>query len=318
MRGTGEFTAPAAIVQGAGDGLGRRVSIVLLTYNCATWVRPTLEHLSALDLPVIVVDNGSDDGTPDLLESWPGLDLVRLPVNIGAAARNVGAQRARTPYIAFCDDDEWYEPTGIVAAVRALDRHPRLALVNARILVGEEERLDPVSQEMADSPLPSSDDAPGTVLLGFMAGAVVVRRTALDEVGGYDPRFFIGGEEETVALPLAKAGWQMRYLPEIVVHHRPSKANAPRLRHVGVRNTIVTAWLHRPLRSALSWTWFIVRTTPSRRTLARGLAMSVRCLPWILRERAVVDAELERDLKVLEDRRRAATPTRSRAASSVW
>lgn len=306
-------------VTGAGEpvqeGWRTRVTVVLLTYNCRGWVRPTLERLARLPVPVIVVDNGSTDGR----RLWSGLELVELGHNLGAAGRDAGARRARTPYVAFCDDDEWYEPAGLARAVDLLDAHPRLALVNARILVGEEERLDPISEEMAASSLESSHAGlPGAPLLRFMAGAVVCRRAALEEVGGYDPRFFIGGEEETLALPLAKQGWLMRYVPSVVVHHRPSTIDAPRLRHYGVRNTIVTAWLHRPAGSALRWTWFIVRTTPSRRVLLRGLVMALACVPWLLRERRVVGAELEHGLRLLERRRMAATPGRGRSGDSVW
>ncbi len=83
---------------------------------------------------------------------------------------------------------------------------------------------------MAASPLPERHGIPGRVLLGFMAGAVVVRAEAFRAVGGYDPRFFIGSEEETLAVKLARAGWQMRYLEDLVVRHEPSLAYAPAVR----------------------------------------------------------------------------------------
>ncbi|NHN54657.1 glycosyltransferase [Calidifontibacter sp. DB0510] len=296
--------------------LSDRLTVVLLTYNCGEWIARTVDHLQRLGLPMIAVDNASrDDNVAQLTAA--GVEVMRLPRNIGAAARNVGARRARTPYLAFCDDDGWFTGEGLDAAVAALDRHPRLALVNARILVGEEERLDPISAEMAQSPLPVGD-LPGLPLLGFMAGAVIVRRSAFLDVGGYDERLFIGGEEETLAVPLAAAGWQLRYLPEVVVRHFPSTANAGHIRHFGVRNTLVTAWRHRPAARAASWTWFILRTTPSRRVAVRGLAMAGAMLPSVLRERRVIDAELDRQLTLLEQRRRQATPTRRRAAHSVW
>ena len=164
---------------------------------------------------MIAVDNASADDTVDRLREWPEITVVRLPRNIGAAARNDGARRATTPYVAFCDDDGWYEADGLRVAVALLDRHPALALVNARILVGEEGRLDPISAEMADSPLPEEAGIPGSVLLSFMAGAVVVRRSAFLGVGGYHPRFFLGGEEETVSIrsptPAGRCGTSPRW-----------------------------------------------------------------------------------------------------------
>lgn len=298
--------------------LGRRLSVVLLTHNCATRVGETLDRLVELHVPVVVVDNASSDGTDALVRHHPSLQLVSLSENLGAAGRNVGARRVGTPYIAFCDDDEWFELDGLHRAVELLDRHPSLALVSGRILVDPDGRLDPICAEMAESPLPDGAGVPGAVLLGFMAGAVVVRRSAFEQVGGYDRRFFMGGEEETLALPLAKRGWQMRYVEEVVIHHQPSMANASRLRHYGVRNTIVNAWLHRPVRSAARWTWFIIRTTPSRWQMVRGVAMAVRCVPWVLRERSPMRPELDQWLRMLEDRRRTATPSRRRADSVPW
>lgn len=288
---------------GGGQPLRDRLTVVLLTYNCAHRVAPILDQLLLADASVIAVDNGSSDATADVLDEYPGVEVIRLPHNIGAAGRNAGAARARTPYVAFCDDDGWYQPDGLHLACDLFDAHPSLALINARILVGPECRLDPISVEMGDSPVPDRHGLPGTVLLSFMAGAAIMRKAALCDVGGYERRFFIGGEEETLALPLAKHGWQMRYVEEVVVYHRPSLANATQLRAFGMRNTLVNAWLHRPLRSALRWTAFTVADTPKNLDFLHGLAMTLRAIPWILQERRPMSAELDADLSQLDARR---------------
>lgn len=283
--------------------LGQRFSVVLLTYNCARRIAPVLERLLDLQVPVVAVDNGSRDGTADVVAAYPGVDMVRLPRNVGAAGRNAGAERVHTPYVLFCDDDGWYERTGLDEVGDLFDQHADLGLLNARILVGDEHYLDPISAEMAGSPLPDRSGLPGTPLLGFMAGAVAVRVAAYAGVGGYDERFFIGGEEETLAVKLARAGWRMRYLPDFVAHHRPSLANAGGLRAYGMRNTLVNAWLHRPWRSALRWTAFTLADTPKNRDFLAGTWLTVRALPWIVRERAPMDAELDAQLALLDRRR---------------
>ena len=280
-----------------------QLSVVLLTHNCAHRLAPILDQLSRLPLRIVAVDNGSSDETAELLAQRPAIDLVVLPTNIGACARNVGVERARTPYVACCDDDEWYELEGLSAAVDMLEAHPSLAVINARIMVGEEQRLDPMSTEMAASPLVDDPDIPGAVLLGFMAGAAVVRRAAYLEVGGYDPRFFIGGEEETLGYKLAGAGWRMRYLPDVVVQHRPSRASVHRLRPYGLRNTIWNAWLRRPWRSALRWTLFTLVERPKNRAWLSGLVRAVAGLPWVLRERDVVPDDVDANLRILDQRR---------------
>src|SRR5690349_14498294 len=111
------------------DGLASRLTIVLLTYNCAHRLALVLGHLTALGLPVIAVDNASTDGTPDVLARHGGIDVITLNQNIGAAARNVGARRAATDYVAFCDDDGWYDLAGFHHAVNLFDQHDKLALV---------------------------------------------------------------------------------------------------------------------------------------------------------------------------------------------
>ncbi len=286
--------------------LADQVTVVLLTFNCAHRLLTILEQLRQLELPIIAVDNASSDDTVALLTSRPEIDVIALPTNVGAAGRNRGAQRATTPYVLFCDDDGWWEPGGLTAAVEMFEAHPRLAVVNARILVGEQRRLDGISAEMADSPLPDDAGIPGPVLLSFMGGAVLVRRSAYLAVGGYDSVFFMGGEEETLALPLLRAGWQMRYFPELVMRHYPSVANAPQLRAHGMRNTLWNAWLHRRLRSALRWTVFTLADTPKNIDWVRGVGMAVAGAGWVWRRRSPIDPGLDASLSVLDDRRFAA------------
>jgi GT2 family glycosyltransferase len=280
-----------------------RVSLVLLTYNCGARLIPILDRLTALDVAIVAVDNASGDDTVAVLEKYDQIEIVRLDRNTGAAGRNVGLRHTTTPYVAFCDDDGWYEPEGLARAADLLDAHPRLGLVNARILVGPENGLDPISAITESSPLPERHGIPGDVLLGFMAGAVIVRRVAYEEAGGYEDRFFIGGEEETLAFKLARLGWQMRYLPDVVMHHEPSVANAPYLRAYGLRNTLWNCWLHRRWRSALYYSWQVLADHPKNADWLRGVAAAFVGMPAIWRERRPMDPELDADLAVLDRQR---------------
>ena len=283
--------------------LAEQLTVVLLTYNCGHRLDGVLDQLLLLDLPVVAVDNGSSDDTVAQLFRRPGVEVVALDSNIGAAGRNAGLERATTPYVIFCDDDGWWDPDGLDEAVRLFEQYPRLAVVNARILVRDEARLDSISVEMADSPLENHGGAPGAVLLSFMGGAVIVRRSAYQEVGGYDPVFFLGGEEETLAVKLARRGWEMRYLPTVVMRHHPSVANAPHLRPFGMRNTLWNAWLHRRFSSAVRWTLFTLADTPKNEDWLRGVRMTLGGAGWVLRARRPIDAELDDALSVLDRRR---------------
>lgn len=293
--------------------LAKQLTVVLLTHNCAGWIDQTLDRLAELELPIVAVDNASTDGTVELLRRRPAVLVRALPRNLGAAGRNEGVRAVTTPYVAFCDDDGWWEQGGLHTAVGLLERHPQLALVNARIVVGDQQAPDPISAEMADSPLPEREGIPGKVLLSFMGGACVVRVSAYEQVGGYQPKFFIGGEEETLAWPLVRRGWQLRYIDDVVMHHHPSQANAARIRYLGIRNTLWNAWLHRRLRSALRWTTFILHSSAPDWQLARGVVLALAGLPWVLRRRDPMPVTLDAQLRLLEERRFLAFQ-RSRAA----
>ncbi len=277
------------------------VTQVLLTFNSAKWLQRTIDHLLANKLPIIAVDNNSSDSTVEILRANPEIEIIELPKNIGAAGRNYGVERASTPFVAFCDDDSWYDKPGLKIAVDMFNGHPELAIITARILVNKEQRLDPISHIMAQSPLQDSSGIPGKVLVSFMGGASLARRDAYLACGGYDVRFFMGGEEETLGWKILRSGWQMRYVPQVICHHYPSLANYKSMRHFGLRNSIVNAWLHRPARSAMRQTFGRVYSAPKDWLTLKGILMVIAQIPWILRERNVMSSVYECQLRQLEN-----------------
>ncbi len=277
----------------------KKISIVVLTHNR---VAELLKSVAlALELPerppVIVVDNASTDGTAaELKARFPQVKLVRVPFNMGAAARNLGVECAETPYVAFSDDDTAWAAGSLRAAADLLDLYPRLAVLTARVLVGPEGRLDPVSALMAQSPLPARG-LPGPALLGFLAGASVFRRKAYLDAGGYEPRFFLGGEETLLAYDLAAAGWQMMYAERLTVYRSPSarRDDAGR-RRLLARNALWVAWMRRPLASALRRTFEVLNEQRSAGALVDALAG----LRWALRNRHVVPPQVDELCRLLE------------------
>ena len=103
--------------------IDRRVEIVVLTYERPRELLRTLEHLHRLPQvpPIRVVDNGSLDCARDTVAAiYSDVQYIRLERNIGAAARNVGVALAKTPYVALCDDDTWWEGDSIARAADSL------------------------------------------------------------------------------------------------------------------------------------------------------------------------------------------------------
>lgn len=282
----------------------RRLAVVVITHDRCDELRRTLCCLEALpEQPhVVVVDNASTDGTAGMVaQEHPRVQLLRARRNLGAVGRNLGVDAVGHRYVAFCDDDTWYEPGTLTRAADVLDAHPDLAVLTARIIVEPAGTIDPMSEEMAASPLDRPAGLPGHPLLSFLAGVSIVRRDAFIAAGGFSERLWLGGEEELLASDLARAGWRMAYLPELVAHHHPSLARDPHLRRQhGIRNTLWFTWLRRPLPSAARRTAQVIRRLPRDAVTARGLVEAAAGLPWVLKERHPVPPGIERGYRLLE------------------
>jgi GT2 family glycosyltransferase len=290
-----------------------RVGVVVLTHDRPVELARTLTRMLAVpEQPrVVVVDNGATTEA-DLASRFPGVELLRLPRNVGAAGRNAGVARLDSTYVAFCDDDTWWAPGSLQRAADILDAEPRLALVTGKVLVGDAERIDPTCTAMEDSPLDAEEGVPGRPVLGFLCAATMVRRRVFLRVGGFEPRFFLGGEEALLAMDVAAAGYGLAYVDDVVVHHHPStRRDDDRRRQLLLRNALWCAWLRRPAPTALHLTLSMLREHRHDRALVGAVASALAALPWVVRRRRVVPAAVERALRTLE-----VTPHRSDATGT--
>lgn len=284
------------------------VTVVIATHNRRDELAHTLHRLHELTPApsVIVVDNGSSDGTAQAVcKGFSGVTVLALARNYGASARNLGVLVSRTPYVAFSDDDSWWAPGALQRAARILDAHPRLALVAARTLVGPTQRPDPVNPLLATSPLPRSPDAPGPSVLGFLGCSAVLRKQAFCEVGGFSKLLFFVGEEQLLAYDLAAAGWELVYLEDVVAHHHPSTRRPdPWHRRVAERrNAVLTAVLRRPLRVALAAGAALTRESIRDRVARQALRETLARLPAALWQRVPLPRAVEQQVRLLEDAR---------------
>lgn len=277
------------------------VGVVVLTHDRASDLATTLTAMCALpERPrLVVVDNASRDGTSDVVRTrFPDVELVRLERNAGAAGRNVGVARLDTTYVAFCDDDAWWAPGSLARAASVLDTHPGLGLVCGHVLVGQQARIDAVSAAMAESPLPATPGLPGRPILGFLCAASMLRREAFVAAGGFEPRFFLGGEEELLAIDLAAAGWALVYVPDVVVHHHPSpRRDAGRRRRLMLRNALWAAWLRLSVPDAVRRSRAVLDRARSHREQVGAMVAALGGLPWVLRQRRVVPPYIEEALR---------------------
>jgi GT2 family glycosyltransferase len=229
---------------GAGGTVGApQLSIVILTWNSRALLEACLAALPAATAPeateVIVVDNGSEDGTDAVLAAHPDLIVLRNPRNRGVApARNQGLRAARGALVALLDVDTVARPGAFAVLTRHLRAHPDVGLVGPKLVDADGTlqyscRRFPTIVDKVLRRLPPSfgrgvaddvelrwwDHATPRAVDYVIGACQVIRRAALDEVGLLDERIFYGPEDVDLCLRMHRAGWGVVYVPDAVVMH---------------------------------------------------------------------------------------------------
>ncbi len=202
-------------------------SVIIPTRDRAAVLRDTLTHLRELPdraFEVIVVNNGSTDGTAELAADHPEVRWIHLSRNIGCAARNVGAAAADGRVLLMLDDDSYPEP-GVIDALGDLFGHnASLAGVACRVRL-----TDP----------PHRHDAGGVPGIFFNCGGAV-RRDAFLAVGGYPTDYDYYAEEYDLACKLWSNGWRVEPRGDLLVWHGRVTRNRDnnRMLRLLVRNNV--------------------------------------------------------------------------------
>lgn len=208
--------------------------VIIVNYESGDRLRTCLASLRA-QVPgpdaVVVVDNGSADGSTEGLE--PDVHLIRSPTNLGfAGALLEGLAATHEPFVLTLNPDIQLLPGCLQAAVQALSTDHRAGAVALRVLVTDEpSRVDAtgvgltsrLGQLNLDHGLRERDldDVPRTVL-GPLGGAALWRREALERAGNFDARFFLYWEEIDLCLRMDRAGYECRTVPTARVLHEGS------------------------------------------------------------------------------------------------
>jgi GT2 family glycosyltransferase len=222
-----------------------RATVVVVTFNHRHVVPRCLDAVRATvgsEAEVVVVDNASTDGTADRVQAeYPWVRLVRSATNVGfGAAANLGAARARGPYLVFLNPDTEPQPRWLAALLAGLEAAPRAGLATAKLLLaGAPERLDAFGNEVHVSGITTcrgwsrpagSFDRPDDV--SAVSGACfAVPRALFARLGGFDERLFLYFEDTDLSLRARLAGHRCLAVPDaLVLHdHRPG-VSATKLR----------------------------------------------------------------------------------------
>jgi GT2 family glycosyltransferase len=293
------------------------VAVVIPSWNSAGLLPRCLDSLAAqgAGLELMVVDNGSADGSVELLRER-GVPHVSLPENVGfAAAVNLGAARTAAPAVLALNADAVLEPGAVERLAAALAADPGLGGVQPRILQleagteGDVTAARLYSRGMALSAdgrafeegageAQDSRSAAAREVFGVCGAACLLRRELFERLGGYDERYFAFYEDVDLNVRARIAGWRFAYVPEAVVWHlgnaswmaeapSPGAWNA----RLVARNRLATQAKFMPARAlpriAAVEVGALGRAARQRRlraTLAGKLAV-LRWLPALLRER---------------------------------
>jgi GT2 family glycosyltransferase len=219
------------------------VAIVVVSFNAREHLERCLEAVAGGEHEVVVVDNASSDGSPALVrERFPSVRLVELEENVGfGAANNVGMEAASGDWFLLLNSDAWPVDDAIEKLVAFGVAHPGAGIVGPRLCnpdgsLQRSVRGYPTLWRIATEYLflrrlaPRSDALNAFYGRGFdhasvrevevLKGAVLlVRREASEAVGGFDPAYFMYGEEMDLCYRVRAAGWSVVFDPEAEFVH---------------------------------------------------------------------------------------------------
>jgi GT2 family glycosyltransferase len=302
-----------------------RVDVGVLTWNTAdvtpTALRRLLDSDQGVDLRLLVRDNGSSDGTPDRIgETVPEADLERGTENLGfAAGVNAIIARSKAPWFFLLNSDAWPLDGAIGRLVAAADGRPRAAAIAPRIEYPDgrlQHSTHPFPSSRVAATLAFRRDLPAGLgdelflegawmhdrprrLDWAIGAALLMRRAAIEDIGGFDESFFFYAEDLEWCWRAHRKGWEIWFEPRAVVHHI---ANASGEQMFGVtrnRAHMANAWrFYRREHGAIAaTTWWALNVAGSSRRLAGALARRDRggARNWAAYTRAQIAAPFIRE-----------------------
>jgi hypothetical protein len=246
-------------------------SAVVVTYNALPWIEQSLESVRGVE--TVVVDNGSTDGTADVVrELFPEATVIEQE-NLGLAAGwNAGMAAASRRYFLILNADAWLTEGSLERLVAFADAHPEAAVIGPRLsnpdgTLQRSVRGVPTLWRLATEYFFLRKLAPGSRLLnafyagGFrhdevrevevvMGACMLVRRDAVEQVGPLDEAFFLFSEETDWCQRFREAGWKVLFFPGAECVHVGAASHGGRMFRENVRGHLRFLAKHRGVRYA--------------------------------------------------------------------
>ena len=247
------------------------VSVVVVTWNALPWIEQCLDSVRGQE--VVVVDNGSTDGTVDFIrERFPDVRIVEQENRGMGGGNNTGMRAAGGRYFLLLNSDAWVVGDGLAKLVEFADAHPEAAVVGPRLVntdgtLQRSVRGEPTVWRLATEYLFIRKLAPRSRLLNplYVGGfahdevfeadwlfgpALLVRREAADAVGLFDESFFMFSEEVDWMTRFRRAGWKVLFFPGAEVVHVGGASHGGRMYVENLRGHLRWFDKHRGAREA--------------------------------------------------------------------
>jgi GT2 family glycosyltransferase len=222
-------------------------SFIIVSWNAQAYLRQCLDSIKTeskgLDVEVIVVDNASSDGSPEMVQAeYPWVVLIRNDANVGfARANNQGIAISSATYLCLVNSDVVIQPGCLVEMKDFLDTNPQIGLAGPKVLNSDGTlqsscRDTPTLRSVLfralalDTIFPRSSrfgayfmtnwEHDDVRVVGILSGCCwFARRQAVEEVGGLNEEFFMYGEDMDWCLRFSRRGWPVVFNPAATITH---------------------------------------------------------------------------------------------------
>ncbi len=201
------------------------LSVIIVNYHTADFVSRCLTSIllqKDVCYEVILIDNGSKDGIVEIAKnnfSW--VKLIENEENLGfARANNQGAKMSGGRYIYYLNPDTQLEIGVFKKLIEYMDTHLEVGLAGTCLI-----NPDGSLQSSVERRYPGQRYAGGELkhlkgdIAWVLGASIIVRRTIVEILNGFDERFFLYGEDLDLCLMVRKAGWHIGFIPDAVVTH---------------------------------------------------------------------------------------------------
>lgn len=251
----------------------KKVDIIIVNWNGLHHLEICLPSVKAQTLKpgrVIVVDNGSTDGSQEWIKEYhPWIDLISLEENKGFTGANIaGFEASSGDYIVLLNNDTKPVPDWLEMLVAAADYHPEAGIIASVMLRWNSPIIDTAGDSCtwagtgfkATTGL-NLDEAKDGYVFGACAGAALYKRKMLEEIGFLDPDYFLNQEDIDLSFRAQLAGWKVWLAAKALVYHRVAASKkgkvTPLVIFHGAKNNEATFWKNMPAG-------LIVRALPHR------------------------------------------------------